>query len=51
MAKKIMGYIKLQLPAGYRLVEEVNLLEDPMGAADQTLTFKPFQIRSFRLVK
>ncbi len=42
---------KLQLPAGYRLVEEVNLLEDPMGAADQTLTFKPFQIRSFRVNK
>ena len=42
---------KLSLPAGYKLDCEVNLLEDTMGAADVNLTFKPFQIRSFRIVK
>ena len=41
----------LQLPAGYQLAGEVNLLEDPMGEAGESICFKPFQIRSFRLVK
>ena len=42
---------KLTMPAGLRLVEEVNLLEDAMGQAEQNMEFKPFQIRSFRLLK
>ncbi len=42
---------KLTVPAGYRLVSEVNLLEDPMAEAGENLSFKPFQIRSFRMVK
>ena len=42
---------KLTVPAGYRLAGEVNLLEDVMGDVDEKLCFKPFQIRSFRLVK
>ena len=41
----------LQLPAGYRLVGEVNLLEDAMAEAVCEMSFKPFQIRSFRLVR
>lgn len=42
---------KLTVPAGYRVAGEVNLLEDAMGDVDEKLCFKPFQIRSFRLVK
>jgi alpha-mannosidase len=43
---------KLTLPMGYKMVEEVNLLEDTMGNAEgATLAFKPFQIRSFKIIK
>lgn len=43
---------KLTLPMGYKMVEEVNLLEDAMGNAEgATLAFKPFQIRSFKIIK
>ena len=43
---------KLTLPAGYRMVCETNLLEDKIGdAMEETLAFKPFQIRSFRVAK
>ena len=41
----------LQLPDGYRLIGEVNLLEDAMAEAACEMSFKPFQIRSFRLVR
>ena len=40
----------LQLPADYRLVGEVNLLEDATAETTCEMSFKPFQIRSFRLV-
>ena len=40
---------KLILPQGWELISEVNLLEDDIGTADQSLSFHPFQIRSFRL--
>ena len=42
---------KLNIPAGYRLVSEVNLLEDWMGEISKNISFAPFQIRSFRLDK
>lgn len=42
---------KLTIPAGYRLVSEVNLLEDSMGEISENIAFAPFQIRSFRLDK
>ena len=42
---------KLSLPNGYQLDCEVNMLEDKIGEATETLTFKPFQIRSFRIKK
>lgn len=42
---------KLQLPEGYQLIGEVNLLEDPIAEIKETVSFKPFQIRSFRLCK
>ena len=41
----------LKLPNGYRLDGEVNLLEDKVGEACENLQFKPFEIRSFRVVK
>lgn len=41
----------LTVPAGYRLVSEVNLLEDTMGEITENISFTPFQIRSFRLIK
>ena len=41
----------LKLPNGYRLDSEVNLLEDKVGEACENLQFKPFEIRSFRVVK
>ena len=41
----------LKVPSGYRIACEVNLLEDRIGEADKDLQFKPFEIRSFRLVK
>ena len=42
---------KLNIPAGYRLVGEVNLLEDALGEVTENISFAPFQIRSFRLEK
>ena len=41
----------LHLPEGFELLEEVNLLEDRLGdiSKDKQMTFKPFQIRSFRI--
>ncbi len=42
---------KLTLPAGYRLVGEVNLLEDMLGDITENIFFAPFQIRSLRLKK
>ena len=42
---------KLTVPAGYRLVGEVNLLEDALGEITENISFAPFQIRSFRLEK
>ena len=41
----------LTLPKGYRVACETNLLEDEIGAGATSLQFKPFQIRSFRIVK
>ena len=41
---------KLCIPAGYTVAEEVDLLEDTLGKAGDTLCFKPFQIRSFRII-
>ena len=42
---------KLTIPKGFALCGEVNLLEDPLGEIGETMTFKPFQIRSFRFTK
>ena len=42
---------ELLLPEGYQAVCEVNLLEDEMGAVEKTISLKPFQIRSFRIIK
>ncbi len=42
---------KLTLPQGWVMDSEVNLLEDTVGEAEQSLSFRPFQIRSFRLRK
>ncbi len=42
---------KLTLPENLKLAEEVNLLEDTLGEAGESIRFKPFQIRSFRLKK
>ena len=42
---------KLTVPAGYRLVGEVNLLEDALGEITENISFAPFQIRSFRLMR
>lgn len=41
----------LTAPNGYRLAEEVNLLEDAVGETGENITFKPFQIRTFRISK
>ena len=41
----------LTLPTGYELVEEVNLLEDPVTDVGKEIFFHPFQIRSFRIRK
>lgn len=40
----------LRLPDGYRMVSEVNLLEDEIGEGTTKLSFKPFEIRSFRIL-
>lgn len=42
---------QLTLPEGWKLLHEVNLLEDKLGEASCTVDFHPFQIRSFRLKK
>jgi alpha-mannosidase len=42
---------ELLLPEGYQAVCEVNLLEDETGAVEKTISLKPFQIRSFRIIK
>lgn len=42
---------KLSLPQGWVMDSEVNLLEDEIGEASPSLSFRPFQIRSFRLKK
>lgn len=41
----------LQIPEGFVLTGETDLLEDPMSPVAEELTFKPFQIRSFRFRK
>jgi alpha-mannosidase len=42
----------LTLPNGYRVAYETDLLEDKLGEATEgKLLFKPFQIRSFKVVK
>ena len=45
------GETQLTLPQGYRLDCEVDLLEEKSGEASVKLSFKPFQIRSFKIVK
>lgn len=40
---------KLTLPQGMVLDSEVNLLEDAVGKPEENISFRPFQIRSFRL--
>ena len=39
----------LRLPNGYEMASEVNLLEDEIGEGATKLSFKPFEIRSFRI--
>ena len=41
----------MQIPTGFRLVGEVDLLEDPVEDCGEKVSFKPFQIRAFRLTK
>jgi alpha-mannosidase len=41
----------MQIPTGFRLVGEVDLLEDPVEDCGEKVSFKPFQIRAFRLKK
>jgi alpha-mannosidase len=43
------GAVALSLPDGWKLGDEVNLLEDPIGQAK--LAFTPFQIHSWRVEK
>jgi alpha-mannosidase len=43
------GKIGLKLAAGWKLRDEVNLLEDRIGPAD--VSFSPFQIHSWRIEK
>jgi alpha-mannosidase len=45
------GETAVTMPSGYRLDCEVDLLEEKMGEASEKLAFKPFQIRSFKVVK
>lgn len=45
------GTAKVTMPEGYRIDCEVDLLEEKMGEATDVLTFKPFQIRSFKVLK
>ena len=42
----------LALPKGYQMAYETDLLEDKLGEATEgKLVFKPFQIRTFKIVK
>ena len=41
----------LSLPTGYRMDCEVDLLEEKMGEGATALNFRPFQIRSFKIIK
>ena len=45
------GTAKVALPEGYRMDCEVDLLEEKMGEAGEVLAFKPFQIRSLKVIK
>jgi alpha-mannosidase len=41
------GEARIDLPEGWQLTSELNLLEDDLG--DPELTFTPFQLRTYRL--
>jgi alpha-mannosidase len=43
------GTVAMALADGWRLAGEVDLLEEPLGAADRAFT--PFQIHSWRIEK
>jgi alpha-mannosidase len=43
------GLPRVVLPDGWRIAEEVNLLEDAVGPAD--LAFTPFRLHSWRIVR
>jgi len=43
--------VKLSLPTGCKLGGELNLLEEKIGEATTDLEFKPFQIRTFKILK
>jgi multiple sugar transport system ATP-binding protein len=43
------GLARVALASGWRVAEEVNLLEDPSGPAD--LAFTPFKLHSWKLVR
>lgn len=43
--------VKLSLPTGCKLGDELNLLEEKIGEATTDLEFKPFQIRTFKILK
>ena len=43
------GEVRLELPDGWTMESELNLLEDPIGSPD--LTFAPFQVHSWLLRK
>ena len=43
------GLPRVALPRGWRIAEEVNLLEDTLGPAD--LAFTPFKLHSWRIVR
>jgi alpha-mannosidase len=43
------GAAKVALPQGWAITEEVNLLEEPAGAAN--LNFTPFQLHSWRITR
>ncbi len=43
--------VKLSLPEGCKLDGELNLLEEKIGDVGTELEFKPFQIRTFKILK
>ena len=43
--------VQLSLPEGYKLAGELNLLEEKIGEAGTELEFKPFQIKTFKILK